>query len=193
MNRPTPVSANPPSAARLLSRIPLPLRMFVYGVAFLGLVLVAVPWAFYQIDVLLPVLHLELDFAIRVAGAVFAVICLALYLASSYVLTRNGKGAYVEFDPPAELVIVGPYRFCRNPVVVTLLGTMLGEAIALSSTGVLLMFGLFAFLANGQVQRIEEPLLRERFGSSYEDYCARVPRWIPAIFTQRRSPSQASP
>lgn len=180
MNNPSPESAPPrPPVRSPFSRIPLPLRMLVYGVAFLGLVLVAIPWAFYQLDVYLPAAHVQIGYPLRVAGAAFGLVCFLLYLGASYVLTRHGKGAYVEFDPPTELVVVGPYHYCRNPVVATLLGTMLGEALALSSTGILLMFGVFAFLASRQVQRIEEPLLRKRFGRSYEDYCARVPRWIP--------------
>jgi len=158
----------------LLQRIPLPVRMLFYGVGFLGVVLVALPWACYRIDVYLPSVHVEIGRPARIAGFV-------LYLGASYVLTRRGKGAYVEFDPPTELVVVGPYRYCRNPVVATLLGTMLGEAIALSSTGILIMFCVIAFLANGQVKRIEEPLLGKRFGRSYEEYCAAVPRWIPRI------------
>jgi protein-S-isoprenylcysteine O-methyltransferase Ste14 len=56
---------------------------------------------------------------------------------------------------------------------------MLGEAIAFSSTGIFIMFCLAALLAHVQVTRIEEPLLRKRYGQAYDEYCARVPRWIP--------------
>ena len=169
----------------LLRRIPLPIRMFFYGVGFLGVVLVGIPWAFYQIDVYFPRVHVEIGWPARAAGAALAILAFVLYLAASYVLTRHGKGAYVEFDPPTELVVVGPYRYCRNPVVATLLGTMLGEAIMVSSTGIFIMFCLFAFLANGQVIHIEEPLLRKRFGRLCEEYCARVPRWIPRLKSPR--------
>ncbi len=162
----------------MLQRIPLLARMLVYGAGFLGVVLGAVPWLFYQIDVLVPSAHVELG-PLRWVGAALAVACLALYISSSFVLTYQGKGAFVEFDPPTELVISGPYRFVRNPVVAFLLGTMLGEAIAFSSTGIALMFCVFVLLSQLQVRRIEEPLLRERYGTAYEEYCQRVPRWIP--------------
>ena len=29
------------------------------------------------------------------------------------------------------------------------------------------------------VVRLEEPALRRRLGSAYDEYCRRVPRWIP--------------
>ncbi len=164
----------------LPQRIPLALRMFFYGTVFLAAVLVGLPWVFYRIDVHLPAVHVEIGW-LRVVGGVLFVVFLALYLGASYVLSRHWQGAYVEFDPPTRLVLVGPFRHVRNPVAACLIGTMLGEAIALSSTGVLMMCCLFAVLAHWQVIRIEEPLLRRRFGQAYEDYCARVPRWIPRL------------
>jgi len=162
--------------------IPLPIRMLFYTAGFLGLVLVGLPWLFHRLDVRFPAVHVEIGW-FRLAGAALFGVGLSLYLAASYVLTRRGKGAFVEFDPPRELVVEGPYRYVRNPVVACLLGAMLGEAISLSSTGVLLMFLCFMVLAHRQVTRLEEPLLRKRFGPSYDDYCAHVPRWIP-----RRTP-----
>lgn len=51
------------------------------------------------------------------------------------------------------------------------------EAVALSSIGVFLLFVLAILLAHLQVALVEESLLRRRFGSSYEEYLARVPRW----------------
>jgi len=152
--------------------------MCLYTVGFLGLVLVGLPWVFHRIDVHFTTLHVEIGW-LRLVGLALLVAGLSLYLAASYLLTHRGRGAFVEFDPPTVLVVEGPYRYVRNPVVGFLLWTMLGEAIALSSTGVLLMVFCFMVLTHRQVTRIEEPLLRERFGHVYDDYCAHVPRWVP--------------
>lgn len=35
--------------------------------------------------------------------------------------------------------------------------------------------------AHFMVVRVEESILRERFGDEYEAYCKLVPRWIPAL------------
>ena len=51
--------------------------------------------------------------------------------------------------------------------------------MAFSSTGILLLFLVAMLLAHVQVSLLEEPLLLKRFGASYADYVARVPRWIP--------------
>lgn len=159
-------------------RIPLLARMLVYGAVFLAFVLGLLPWLAYRVDVHWPAWHVEIG-AGRWFGAALFVACVLIYVYSSYLLSRHGRGAYVEFDPPQAFVAVGPFRWCRNPVAGSLLGAILGEALALSSTGVLLLLVLALPLAHLQVVALEEPLLRRRFGPPYEEYLKRVPRWLP--------------
>lgn len=166
------------SAVRRLRRIPLGLRMGLYGAAFLAGVLGGLGSLAYQVDVYLPAWHVEIGWW-RLVGVAALAIFLALYVYCSWQLTHRGDGAFVEFDPPSEFVADGPYRWVRNPVASCVLGMVLGEAVALSSTGVLLLFAVGMGLAHLQVIRLEEPLLRKRFGGPYEEYCRRVPRWIP--------------
>jgi protein-S-isoprenylcysteine O-methyltransferase Ste14 len=162
----------------MLERVPLRIRMVVYAVSFLGFVLVALPWLAYRIDVNLSRWHLEIGW-LRLVGVALFLAFLGMYLYCSYVLSSRGRGPFVEFDPPREFVASGPYRWVRNPVAACLAGAVLGLAIALSSTGVFLLFLLGLPLAHMQVVLLEEPLLRKRFGASYEAYVRRVPRWIP--------------
>jgi len=175
------------TAVSFLQRIPLALRMLVYASSFLLLMLVGLPWAFYRIDVHFPALHVEIGW-LRAVGVVLFAVCAVIYFGASWVLTRQGKGAYVEFDPPTQLVVEGPFRYSRNPVAATLVGMVLGEAIMLSSSGVFLLFLLLAVLVYIQVTRIEEPLLGKRYGRAFEEYCLRVPRWMPAFGRGRASP-----
>ena len=175
-----PTRGQPHSLSSTLRRIPLAVRMAVYGVGFLSAVLVALPWAAYRLDVYAPSCHVEIGW-LRILGWTVFAACLVTYVWSSYLLSRRGRGAYVEFDPPTQFVADGPYRRVRNPVAACVLGMLLGEAVALSSTGVFLLFLLAILIAHLQVVLVEEPLLRKRFGPSYEDYLARVPRWIPRL------------
>lgn len=163
-----------------LARIPLLIRMAVYGASFLALLLVGLPWLAYRLDLYWPAWHIEIGW-MRVVGVVLFTCALVFYLRSSYLLVRHGRGAYVEFDPPREFVASGPYRLVRNPVAACAVLMLLGEALALSSTGIFLLFLLASLLAHTQVVLLEEPLLRKRFGRSYADYVQRVPRWIPRI------------
>ncbi|MBU0641258.1 MAG: isoprenylcysteine carboxylmethyltransferase family protein [Planctomycetes bacterium] len=179
-------TAKPGGVATLLERIPLMLRMLFYGVFFLAGVLAGLPWLAHRLDVLVPAGHVEVGW-LRVVGVVVFLVSFVLYVRCSYVLSRRGRGAYVEFDPPKEFVASGPYRWCRNPVAGCIVLMLLGEAIAFSSTGITLLFVVAIPLAHMQVVFLEEPLLRKRFGQAYLDYLERVPRWFP------RAPNPGSP
>jgi protein-S-isoprenylcysteine O-methyltransferase Ste14 len=173
-------------SARVLQRIPLPVRMVAYGVLFLALVLGGLPWLAYRIDLFWPAVHVEID-GVRMVGLVVLAVCFAVYLGCSIILSRRGRGAYVEFDPPQAFVTNGPYRWCRNPIAACVIGMVFGEALAFSSTGILLLAALGVPLAHAQVVWLEEPLLRRRFGATYEEYLRQVPRWLP------RRPTKGQP
>lgn len=180
-----------PERRSLLEKIPLPLRMGLYGVSFLTAILGLLPWAALRLEQLLPDWKIDLPAAVRVAGAMLLAAALITYVGSAAVLSRRGRGAYVEFDPPRQLVTDGPFAWCRNPIAGCVLLMLLGLGLALSSIGVLLLFVLALPVAHAQVVLLEEPLLRKRFGQAYEEHCRRVPRWIPrcpirTTRTQRR-------
>jgi protein-S-isoprenylcysteine O-methyltransferase Ste14 len=65
---------------------------------------------------------------------------------------------------------------------------LIGFALALRSPAMLAFCGAWWLLAHALVLGYEEPVLRERFGQAYADYCGRVPRWIP----RKPSPADAA-
>ena len=136
---------------------------------------------------MIPAWQFQLPTAVRIAGGVFFAATLIGYCACSLHLVMRGRGAYVEFDPPKEFVSSGPFRWCRNPVAGFVVLMVLGEAIMLSSIGILLLFIVAMPLAHLQVVLMEEPLLRKRFGESYEAYLRSVPRWLPRPPRERAS------
>jgi protein-S-isoprenylcysteine O-methyltransferase Ste14 len=161
------------------ARIPLPLRAAVYYAGFLGFILVLLPWLAHQVGSRLLTVGLPEIGWVRIAGWTVFAIGYVAYTRSSIVLMRRGRGAYVEFDPPREFVASGPFRWCRNPIAASLLGMLLGEALAFSSVGILLLFLVGLPIAHLQVVLLEEPRLQKRFGQAYADYLRRVPRWLP--------------
>lgn len=162
-----------------LDRIPLGVRGILYYSAFLVMILIVLPYAAMQFDQWMPALGFQLPAWARYLGwAIFAAFLLT-YSACSWHLMSRGRGAYVEFDPPKQFVATGPFQYCRNPIAACVLGMILGEAIGLSSSGVLLLFLVGLPIAHAQVVLLEEPLLSRRFGQAYRDYVRSVPRWIP--------------
>lgn len=89
-----------------------------------------------------------------------------------------GKGTLAPWDPPRRLVVVGLYRWSRNPMYVSVSLILIGWAIAywsrtltLYALSVMIMFHL-------RVVWFEEPWLARTHGAEFQRYRARVPRWF---------------
>ena len=91
----------------------------------------------------------------------------------------EGRGTLAPVDPPRHLVVRGLYRYVRNPMYVSVVTILIGEAILFLSTRVLIEAGVFSGLAYLFVVFYEEPVLRRQFGDPYERYLNKVGRWIP--------------
>ena len=90
-----------------------------------------------------------------------------------------GRGTLSIVDPPRKLVVRGLYRYVRNPMYVSVLTIVFGEALFFQSKP-LLQYALGCLLAVHLIVTFyEEPTLRRRFGESYVDYCRAVRRWLP--------------
>ena len=95
----------------------------------------------------------------------------------------TGRGTPAPFAPPQRLVVVGLYRNVRNPMYIGFATGWIGlwivfghfdlrlvTAVALAALGVHLFVVLY-----------EEPTLRRKFGSAYEEYNRNVRRWMPRL------------
>jgi protein-S-isoprenylcysteine O-methyltransferase Ste14 len=94
-----------------------------------------------------------------------------------------GKGTLAPWDPTRRLVVQGPYRHARNPMITAVLAVLLGEAALFGSTALLVYAAIFFAVNHAFFLLHEEPGLERRFGDEYRAYKRRVPRWIP-----RRAP-----
>ena len=92
-----------------------------------------------------------------------------------------GKGTLAPWSPTKKLVIIGPYRYVRNPMISGVLMTLLGESITFGSTGIFIWFLLFFGINHIYFVYSEEPGLAKRFGEEYITYKKNVPRWIPRL------------
>ena len=78
------------------------------------------------------------------------------------------------------LVTTGPYRFVRHPFYVAVALSMLGNSLA-AANWFLLVGGALVFTLLAIRSRIEEAELVARFGSGYEAYMRRTPRFLPKL------------
>ena len=117
----------------------------------------------------------------QVAGVLLLGLGGVLFVASLRHFIREGRGTLAPWDPPRQLVIHGPYRFVRNPMISGLVLVLFGEALVLRSRPHLLWALIFLGINAVYIPLLEEPLLVERFGSDYREYRRHVPRLLPRL------------
>lgn len=92
---------------------------------------------------------------------------------------RYGDGTAAPWDPPKNFVVRGPYRFVRNPMLLSVLLLQAAEATFARSWPLCGWLAVFMTANLLYIPLVEEPGLAARFGADYLRYKASVPRWIP--------------
>ena len=133
-----------------------------------------------EIDTRWPALS-SIHMASRIAGILLVLAGLWLLTGTIRLFATVGKGTLAPWDPTQKLVVAGPYRYVRNPMITGVLTILLGQAFVMGSVA-LASLALF-FLAVNHVYFIlsEEPGLVRRFGEDYRRYAQHVPRWLPRL------------
>jgi protein-S-isoprenylcysteine O-methyltransferase Ste14 len=117
----------------------------------------------------------------RVAGVLVFAAGFAMFVWCVLLFARIGRGTLAPWDPTRRLVVVGPYRHVRNPMI-TAVATMLGgEVLIFHSWSIASWLLLFLAINHTYFVLLEEPGLVRRFGEDYERYRAAVPRWVPRL------------
>jgi protein-S-isoprenylcysteine O-methyltransferase Ste14 len=119
----------------------------------------------------------------RWIGAVPSVLGFSMAMRCVWDFGRTGRGTPAPIVPPSRLVVVGFYRYARNPMYVGFfLGwTGLWVVFGHASRGALVILLVAMTFVAFFVIFYEEPTLRKMFGADYEEYCRNVPRWIPRV------------
>jgi len=150
-----------------LMRIPVPwvfILLYLAGLAIQRVLPIAIPSE-------------GLAWIIRAAGFVFIAIGL-VFAFSALGIFRKTKTTTVPHETPSSLVTTGPYRFTRNPMYVGLTLEYLGVAGARLDVWPVILLPLLLAYVNFVVIPVEEQNLRGVFGDAYQEYGARVGRWL---------------
>ncbi len=159
---------------------------YVLGI---GVFLVLIPYVLWRLSAVehfifeIPILpfncaRITLSALLLMIGAVFV-------LWSNVFLVLRGKGgptdvAGVSISPQTvELVVDGPYRYTRNPMVFGANSIYVSIAIYLNSLGCLAVLFVFFITFVKLVIRSEERRLLKDFGDDYEEYRDRTAMIIP--------------
>lgn len=154
--------------------MPVWIRAILFLLLMPGTVAGWLPWAIANEP---PITHRS---PLAVAGvALIAAGWSLLWCARDFAV--RGRGTLAPIDPPRTLVTRGLYEYVRNPMYVGVLTAVFGQLLLFASTPILAYALGVALLFHGMIVIYEEPTLTRSFGSSYNDYRARVPRWIPRL------------
>jgi protein-S-isoprenylcysteine O-methyltransferase Ste14 len=136
------------------------------------------------VTLLVPALLLdgELELApwpLLLLGALLLAFGAVMFVWTVSLFAGVGKGTLAPWDPPTKLVVRGPYRLVRNPMITAVLSVLLGEAARFGSWALLAWAGVVFLINATYFPLVEEPMLRDRFGAEYDAYAAHTPRWLP--------------
>jgi protein-S-isoprenylcysteine O-methyltransferase Ste14 len=93
----------------------------------------------------------------------------------------EGLGTPAPIAPTRNLVVTGLYRHVRNPMYVSVVAVILGQALLFGDWRLLLYGGLIFLAFHIFVVVYEEPILKQSYEAQFENYRANVPRWLPRL------------
>ena len=112
------------------------------------------------------------------AGLALFLLGIALPMIAANQFRRAGTQILPTSEKNDALVTSGLYRFTRNPMYLGVVTASLGAALWFGRPLMLIApIGVFA-IANFVLIPFEEAKMRRQFGEVFDDYCARVRRWI---------------
>lgn len=117
----------------------------------------------------------------QVLGVVLFILGGSLGLTSGVTMGIYGRGTPLPIDTARELVIVGPYRYVRNPMAIAGLTQATAVGIFFGSWLTLVYVIIGFFLWNYYVRPLEEQDLQHRFQEEYSRYQCAIRCWIPSF------------
>ena len=109
----------------------------------------------------------------------FWVECLGWSLFFAGAAMRWWATLYIGGRKSYELICHGPYSLCRNPLYFGTLLMAVAIAVLMQSLSFVIVLVVVSYFYLHVTVPVEEMYLRERYGSAFEEYCYRVPRFWP--------------
>ncbi|MFX0055548.1 MAG: methyltransferase family protein [Promethearchaeota archaeon] len=144
-----------------------------------------VPFFIFDVDtqVLVDIFTFPVDIIpqpYNLIGVPLIIVGMFLIIWANWTLLYIGRISLRNREPmqkPEALVVVGPYRFSRNPLYLGGLLALLGLVIVWSSFVTAVCLVLVYFVLRHFIKR-EEIILEEEFGAEYLEFKKHVRRWI---------------
>jgi protein-S-isoprenylcysteine O-methyltransferase Ste14 len=125
----------------------------------------------------IPIFHIEPDLWRTVVGISLAIVSIVITVWHKR-LFQKAETNVNTFDNPDKLIENGLFKYIRNPMYLGFTSSLAALALLAGAlTPWFIVIGFF-LLADRWYIPFEEKLMRERFGSIYDEYQLRTRRWI---------------
>ncbi len=150
-------------------------------------VTVIIPFLLYKIGIHLIQIPPDL---FKIGGITVYTLGISMQLYTTSLFGRYAQGTLAPWQPTQKLVIRGPYRYCRNPMITGVLMMLLGEALFFNALGIMVWACIFFAMNTAYFIFKEEPSMLARFGEAYTEYKKHVPRWVPRMRPYKAAENQ---
>jgi protein-S-isoprenylcysteine O-methyltransferase Ste14 len=109
-----------------------------------------------------------------------------VFIGGGFWLLSSAWRVLYEAQRHAQLAVSGPYARIRHPQYVAFVAILFGFLLQWPTLLTLLMFPILVFMY-ARLSINEEADMRRQFGTEFEAYAARTPRFIPSLRRPRRA------
>lgn len=112
-------------------------------------------------------------------GIILFIFGLFLAIWTMILFNTIGKGTLAPWAAPKHLVVEGPFKIVRNPMITGILSILTAESLILNSINLFYWMIIFFIVNCIYFKLFEEKQLKNKFGREYWEYKQKVPMWIP--------------
>ncbi len=118
---------------------------------------------------------------VRAVGVLLIAAGIAGLIESFARFAWQGRGTPAPLAPTTKLIVSGFYRYVRNPMYVSVIAIIVGEALLFGQARLLVYAAVGWLFFHLFVVAYEEPAMRRQFPADYEAYSRSVRRWLPRL------------
>jgi protein-S-isoprenylcysteine O-methyltransferase Ste14 len=120
-----------------------------------------------------------------IVGLILMIIGFMIAIWTISIQIALASGTPFPMMPTKKLLIVGPFKYCRNPMTLGTIIAYVGVSIIIGSISDIIIVLLFGLALTVYIRLIEEKELENRFGIEYSEYKKVTPFIFPKLLKNK--------
>jgi protein-S-isoprenylcysteine O-methyltransferase Ste14 len=152
----------------------------IFPIGFPAILVILLP----QVDKIIGIGSFYVGYGNIIVGVIAIIMGGFLALWTIIAQIKLASGTPFPMLPTKKLLIIGPFRYCRNPMTLGTIIAYSGVAILFGSYTALFVVVIFLLMLLVYLKLIEEKELEMRFGQEYLEYKKNTPFILPIRFVE---------